>query len=103
MILIMKISHMIVSTSAPTPKNAPRNWRLLDVQHIGVRQPRQHENPGHHHEQDVGVPADDHQDGQHVEQHRQLELVRERIANLKRALRPGGLAQRHVLGADFAA
>ena len=104
MIRTMKISHMIASTSAPMPKNGAAQLEIVagDVD-IGVGEPRQHENPGQHHEQEIGVLGDDREDGQHIEQHRQLELAGERVADLHRAPRPVRLAQIDVLGADLAA
>ena len=67
--------------------------RLLVVWMIGVRQPRQHEDPGQHHEDKVGVSRDDLQDRQHIEQHRQFELVGEAVGDLLGALRPVRLAR----------
>src|SRR5476651_2642103 len=65
--------------------------------HRGVRDPRQHENPGKHQKYIIGVLRDDFQNREYIEQHRQFELVAECICACKRRGRPGRLAERDLL------
>ena len=90
----MKIAHINASTTAPTANTAAAHAHIVAGHvDIGMHQAQCDEQPGQRHEQVIGVPRDDHQDGQHIEQHRQLELVAEALANWVCLLRPVRLAQ----------
>ena len=62
-----------------------------------VHDAQQDENPGQDDEQEIGLAQEQRQDGEHVEQHRQLELIVVAIGNLLHARRPVALAERDVL------
>src|SRR5262245_12305658 len=58
--------------------------------------PADHEHPGENDEQQIRLVQEQRQHHQHVEQHRQLELIVEAIANLHDGGRPVALAERNV-------
>ncbi len=69
----------------------------------GMDDAQHHENPRHDDEQQVGLARDDRQHDQHVEQHRQFELVAVGIAELRLAFRPSRLAERDIAHLHVAA
>ena len=52
---------------------------------VGVRDARQHEQPRHHDEDEVGVRGEQREDHDHIEQQRDLELAVVAVADLLRA------------------
>ena len=62
---------------------------------VGVNEPRSARTPRPARRTEIGVAGDDRQDGQHIEQNRQLELVAERIRDLPRA--PGQFGSRSAM------
>ena len=70
---------------------------------IGVGETRQHEDPGHHDEDQVRLPGHPGEDDQDVEQQRKLELAVVAVADLRRLRGPGRLAQRDVADLGLAA
>src|SRR5712691_12965405 len=69
----------------------------------GVDVAQDHEQPGQEHEQQIGLPRHQRENGHDVEQHRNLELVAEAIRHLHRLRRPFRLAQRDVTVMHLAA
>src|SRR5580704_16584115 len=63
----------------------------------GLQIAEQHEYPGQHHEHDSGTVRDIFENGQHIEQHGQFELIAKGVGNLQRVRRPVRLAQREII------
>jgi hypothetical protein len=96
----MQIARMIIGTSGNRIERAAYQHDIAGHVKIGLQHPEDHENPCQPDKERAGMLGVPGEDGEHVEQDRQLKLIREGIGGLPCARRPARLAQRHILRLD---